>query len=828
MIKRTLSNGVKVLKISTWISAIFALLIVLVVGFFVVFPSLLKAPIESELSDVTGLDVQISKIAFEFDANGISLNVHELAFNTLESKQILVRIQGLHWHIRLSNLFEDVYRPHQVYIDTLTLHNNTQAKENAFSVEDAKQLVSLETLEVVHFFESLSIDKIIIKDDQTFEILELEINHNQGQLFMSVSNQKIGEQTFDLDIMLSSDQLARDGFLTLPMAIRNKDFSLLSNLKFYQREGNNYVEFSGFIDQIQTTHLSQYLPSVVVGESTNQWIKRGFKSGLLEDINVSIVKNLSQDDPIEFSLTAHLSDAELVFHSDWQAFKNLDAQININADNIKVQVNTTNLYNFPLSNMALEIADMRQTNLDVTLLGKIDTSSEAFIQFLKDAPSGQMIHDILEKFSLNGPLKGELDLIIPLGDRQSTLNVDLVIQGNQLTMLGGAVVIKDYDSQITFRDNQISSKGVGNLRNIPFDIRINPNNSNNDKEALFAVELVNNDSGFEFYLTKRLDQIWRAKIESESIKTNIEIGLTNDMPSVRIVGLQVATIDILKGDWAIEPSDFPNMYLSTQGVFIDGQEIPDFSAKLESLDNVLKITNLAFKGVGVGNKDLLFNGVWVAGRTALLARAKGEKLSDFLEKMKINEKVSGGEFDFDVRLFCQCAPWNMSLNNISGMASINIKEGTFTDQDPNVGRLLSLLNIKSVAKHLKLDVNDFTDKGFAYDNINAQITLQDTIAKINYFQLEATSSTITLSGQSNIIDQTYDLKAKVTPAIGDAVPIVTYLAGGGLLGLGIWLVDEGLFDGKLIDKIVDKVIEFKYKITGPWDKPTIENTTTIL
>jgi len=46
--------------------------------------------------------------------------------------------------------------------------------------------------------------------------------------------------------------------------------------------------------------------------------------------------------------------------------------------------------------------------------------------------------------------------------------------------------------------------------------------------------------------------------------------------------------------------------------------------------------------------------------------------------------------------------------------------------------------------------------------------------------------------------------------------------------LGVWLVDESLFDGELINKIVDKVVEFKYKITGPWSEPTIKNISSIL
>jgi len=105
MIKRTLSNGVKVLKVSTWLSAIFSVLLVLIVAFFVIFPGFLKAPIESELSEITGLEVEISAVNFELNGDGITLNVSELAFNNQASKQMLARIQGLHWRVQLSNFF---------------------------------------------------------------------------------------------------------------------------------------------------------------------------------------------------------------------------------------------------------------------------------------------------------------------------------------------------------------------------------------------------------------------------------------------------------------------------------------------------------------------------------------------------------------------------------------------------------------------------------------------------------------------------------------------------------------------------------------------------
>lgn len=827
MIKKTLSNGVKVLRISTWLSAIFSLLVVIIVGFFVAFPGLIKGPIESQLSNTTGLNVELSKLSFELDREGISLKIHEMTLSSKDLQRPIASIQNLQWQVQLFSLLDDIYYPNHVAIDLLTINANGQAKGATFSVNELERLVAKDTLVAANFFELLTINKTVVKAGQDIELSPIVVRHNQGQLVLSVADQKINNHQVDIKMALSSDQLSHDGFITLPMTISNQDFSLLSNIKLYQKEGHAYAEFLGHVERINATDLADYIPASVVDQSTNSWMRRGFKSGVLQNSNIRILKNISEDQPAEINFTAHLSNTELLFNSDWQTLKDLEANITTDGKNIKVLVNQTKLYDFPLSNIELEIADMSQPNLDVHMQGKINTNSQDFIKFLADAPSGSAVHDTIKQFSLTGPLKGELDLIIPLDDRESTLDIDLIIQGNHLTTLDGAIVINNYDSEIAFHDNIITTKGVGNIRNIPFEIRINPGNRKDDNESSFAVELINNN-GFELYLTKRLDETWRARVESEALKTNIEIALTNDLPSVRILSLQATTFDSLKGNWDIEPNDFPSMHLSAHGVFVDEQVIPNFSAKLESTNNVLKISDLLLNGVGVGQQDLRFNGAWVAGKTILAAKAKGDALSDFLDKMNFNEKVDGGKFDFDVRIFCDCAPWNMSLKDASGIANMNIQKGVFTDKDPNIGRVLSLLNIRSVAKRLKLDVSDLTDKGFVYDSIDAKITLQNSQAKIDRFQLEASSSAISLTGHSDIINQTYDLEAKVTPAIGDAVPVATYLAGGGLAGLGVWLADQGIFDGKLINQIIDQVVDFKYKITGPWDDPVITNISKIL
>ena len=829
MIKKTLSHGIKVLKLSTWISVVAALLVVLVVAFFVTFPALIKAPIEQQLSEFSELDISLSKISFDFNQDGLALNLHNFKVRSPQQGLPIAEVNHLQWDINLISLLDDVYHPSEIFIDTLILYSDTDQNTNEFGVNQIRQLISPQSLEALYFFKSLSINKTLIKGSQTIEIAPMVLSRNEAQLSLSVVEQDLGFSLPDSQVgkaniiaTLSTTQSNQNKALIIPLLISNDEFSVQSHLKIFNEHGNDFVEFNSYIEQMQASDVAKYLPAQALSDDTHAWIKRGFVSGKLEDTQFYLKRNLSTSTIVETRFDTNLKDMELLFNSDWNSLKQLDATLQTDGKKIVVMVHSTQLNEMALNDIKVQILDMGQPKLEAEVIGKINTQSEDLIEFLRRAPLSETVNEVMNQFTLTGDVTGDMKLVVPLDERESILDIDLVFDKNHLTTLNGGVVVEDYTSKLAFHNDEITATGAGNIRGMPFDIYINPDNRGDDNESTFGVELSDN-SGLEVYITKRLDQSWRARVESESIKGNVEVVLNEGgNPSVKLLGLQVTTLDAIKGEWDITPNDFPSMYLSAQGVYIDENVLPNFSAELLSQDNMLTISNLQFDGVGVGDEMLSFNGFWVDGRTGLYANAKGNGLAEFLQKLKVKEKVAGGEFDFDIRLFCECTPWNMNYQDVTGYVAMKVKKGVFTEKDPNIGRILSLLNIKSIAKRLKLDVGDVTKEGFVYEDIDARIHISNALAKIDKFELNATSGVIRLTGHSHIINEEYEMMAKVSPAVGDAVPAATALAGGGAIGLGVWLIDEALFDGKLIDKIVDKVVDIEYKITGPWDNPVIE------
>ena len=151
-----------------------------------------------------------------------------------------------------------------------------------------------------------------------------------------------------------------------------------------------------------------------------------------------------------------------------------------------------------------------------------------------------------------------------------------------------------------------------------------------------------------------------------------------------------------------------------------------------------------------------------------------------------------------------------------------VEKGVFTNQDPNLLKLLSYINLESIADRLRLSRAELRDQGYVYDQINAKFLFNDGVAKVDYFLVESEESDIELTGFVDLIKQDYNLAANVQPSIADTLPLATYLAGGGLAGLGVWAADKVLFGGEVFGELLDNVVEITFVISGPWSNPIIE------
>gem|GEM_PF-680179 len=194
-------------------------------------------------------------------------------------------------------------------------------------------------------------------------------------------------------------------------------------------------------------------------------------------------------------------------------------------------------------------------------------------------------------------------------------------------------------------------------------------------------------------------------------------------------------------------------------------------------------------------------------------------VEDTLVDLGFNSSLKKGEAKAHGNIAWQAAPHQFELGKMSGQTSFRIKQGSVSEINPgNAGRLLALLNLGAISRRLSLDFKDVTHKGFTFDSIKGDLDLsQGGDLKTQNVVIKASAANIEISGNTNLVDQTYDQTIFVTPAVSGTLPAAGAIVGGPV----------GAAAGILADRVakvvgLDKVTKIEYKMTGTWQEPVIE------
>ena len=95
-------------------------------------------------------------------------------------------------------------------------------------------------------------------------------------------------------------------------------------------------------------------------------------------------------------------------------------------------------------------------------------------------------------------------------------------------------------------------------------------------------------------------------------------------------------------------------------------------------------------------------------------------------------------------------------------------------------------------------------------------TLADGLLKTNDALMDGPIALIQMNGGLNVLDRWYDLELQVYPYITASLPVVASIAGGPLAGVATWAASH------VINKGMQQVSAYTYKVTGPWGSPQVK------
>ena len=263
----------------------------------------------------------------------------------------------------------------------------------------------------------------------------------------------------------------------------------------------------------------------------------------------------------------------------------------------------------------------------------------------------------------------------------------------------------------------------------------------------------------------------------------------------------------------------PTIQFKGKGVTIDGRKIDALSFNVMEDEAKLQIQNIkgAFgSGAGQLNGVYVFNKV--QNKSDLNLGLQSKDVAAVTEFLKINKGFSGKSGDVSLNLSWQGGLSCFSGNEATGNIRFKLLDGSVEDIEPGFARLIGLLSVESLVRRLKLDLKDVTNKGMVYDEIKGSANIANGKVSIKDFSLKAPSANGLIKGKADVMQQTFDLEASITPKIGATVPTIAALAGTAnpLAALAVYTLM------KVLPGVNENLVTYKYKITGPWANPVID------
>lgn len=159
-----------------------------------------------------------------------------------------------------------------------------------------------------------------------------------------------------------------------------------------------------------------------------------------------------------------------------------------------------------------------------------------------------------------------------------------------------------------------------------------------------------------------------------------------------------------------------------------------------------------------------------------------------------------------------------SIKDLFGKMDFRLEDGVVQDVEPGFARLLGLLSVDSLARRLRLKLDDVTNKGLVFDDIKGQGLLNESRLQLQSFKLSAPAAKVNMQGDILLDEERFDLRANVTPSVGSSLPTIAALAGmaNPITALAFYTLM------KVIPDINENLITYEYEITGPWKEPKIE------
>ena len=264
----------------------------------------------------------------------------------------------------------------------------------------------------------------------------------------------------------------------------------------------------------------------------------------------------------------------------------------------------------------------------------------------------------------------------------------------------------------------------------------------------------------------------------------------------------------------VDPHDLPSLDLTVDELHANGRNLGKARLAWQKEKDGIIINELALAGDVL---DLTGQGYWrltdKGHLTSINIKAHSDSLGTLQNELGISSGIEEAPADLKAELYWPNSPLDMGPEKLYGSIWLQVDKGRVKDVEPGVGRLIGLFSLNALGKRLALDFRDFFAEGFHFDAIEGNFTVHNGVATTHDLVVQSPAAKIDFSGETGLVNRSYDQQVVVTPHLSATLPLVGALAVNPTVGVALAVTQ------KLLGKQFDKIVQRTYQVTGSWDEP---------
>lgn len=267
----------------------------------------------------------------------------------------------------------------------------------------------------------------------------------------------------------------------------------------------------------------------------------------------------------------------------------------------------------------------------------------------------------------------------------------------------------------------------------------------------------------------------------------------------------------------VDFSGWPDLQLRCAECWLWGQKYGRIDGDLAIKGNTLSLTGGL---VDTGFGRLTAAGEWVNNpgeqRTSLKGDIKGNRLDAAANFFGISTPLRGSSFDVNYDLHWRAPPWTPDEASLNGILKTNFGKGEIADVSTGrAGQILRLLSFDALLRKLRFDFSDTFSEGFYYDSIRSTAWIKDGVLHTDNTLVDGLEADIAMKGSVDLVRRELDMEAVVAPEISASVGVAAAFVVNPIVGAAVFAAS------KVLGPLWSKVSILRYRITGPIDKPQI-------